>query len=384
MPDRANIAGFCDPRFEAVREAFRSHFLPEAPFRELGASVSVYVRGSCVVRLHGGHADAARTRSWTDHTLANLWSASKGVMALAIAQLVDIGKLDYDSPVADYWPQFAQRGKDRITIAQVVSHQAGLNGFTEPTTPDDLLDWDLITARLARQAPLWEPGAYASYHGMTFGWLTGELLRRASGLEMRDYIRSRIAEPLGADLWVGVPEDRDGDVAEIVPPEPGRAPAPPLNDIARWCTVNPVPDASAANRREWRSAQIPAVNLHANAEGLARVYAAIANGGSLDGASIISRRGIEALRRLRSTGPDQMLGERHWASGVALNTTFMYGPDPATFGHSGWGGSFGCANVSSGIAVGYVVNRMGSPLNGDSRALAIANAAFGAAGCPPT
>jgi CubicO group peptidase (beta-lactamase class C family) len=363
-----------DPAFEPVREIFESQFERTDEFRNLGASVAIYVDGRCALHLCGGHRDASRTRAWTQSTLVNLWSASKGVMALAVAQLVDAAELDYGAPVARYWPEFAQNGKGAITIAQVVSHQAGLNGFAEPTTPQDLCDWELITARLARQAPLWKPGAFVSYHGMTYGWLTGELVRRVSGMEVRDYVRQRIAAPLRADLWLGAPADRESDVAEIVPPEPDRVANEP-NDIARWAVTNPQPDPSAPNQRAWREAQIPAVNCHATADALARVYAAIANGGTLDGVSIISADGVRALSQLRTTGPDQMLGERHWASGMALNTTLMYGPDPATFGHSGWGGSFGCANVGANFALAYVVNRMGSQLNGDPRARAIANAA---------
>lgn len=365
----------CDPGFESVRETFESQFAQTDEFQNLGAGVALYVKGRCAVNLHGGHRDASRTRPWTQRTLVNLWSASKGVMALAIAQLVDAAELDYEAPVAKYWPEFAQNGKGAITIAQVVSHQAGLNGFAEPTTPQDLFDWELITTRLARQAPLWKPGAFVSYHGMTYGWLTGELVRRVAGMEVRDYVRQRIAEPLRAALWLGVPEDRESDIAEIVPPQPDRVASNP-NEIARWAVTNPQPDPSAPNQRSWRRAQIPAVNCHATADGLARVYAAIANGGTLDGVRIISANGIRALTQLRSRGPDQMLGERHWASGMALNTTFMYGPDAATFGHSGWGGSFGCANIGANFAIAYVVNRMGSQLNGDPRARAIANAGW--------
>jgi CubicO group peptidase (beta-lactamase class C family) len=379
MTDAVAIAGHCAPAFESVRETFASQFVREDEFRNLGAGIAVYVDGQCAVDLYAGHRDVYQVDPWTQQTLVNVWSASKGVMALAIAQLVDRGQLDYDAPVAKYWPQFAHNGKGAITVAQVVSHQAGLNGFAEPTTPQDLFDWELITSRLARQAPLWKPGAFVSYHGMTYGWLTGELIRRISGMEVRDYIRQQIAQPLGADLWLGVPDNRDADVAEIVPPEADRIVTQP-NEIARWALVNPEPDASAPNRHAWRKAQIPAVNFHATADGLARIYAAIANSGSLHGVNIISSNGIRALAQMRTAGPDQMLGERHWASGMALNTTFMYGPDRTTFGHSGWGGSFGCANVGANIAIAYVVNRMGSQLNGDPRARALASAACAAAG----
>jgi CubicO group peptidase (beta-lactamase class C family) len=373
--ESSGITGHCDPAFRKAADAFAANFDRGDEFRELGAGLSVYCGGACVIDLRGGYQDVARSTRWSQSTLVNLWSASKGIMAVAIAQLVTDGLLAYESPVADFWPEFAQNGKAGVTVSHVVSHQTGLNGFAEPTSPEDLYDWNLIIARLARQAPFWEPGSFTSYHGMTYGWLTGELVRRASGLEPRDYIRQRIAAPLGADLWLGVPSRRESDAAEIVAPQTDRTPSP-LNEIARRAVTNPAPVATAPNAPAWRKAQIPAVNVHSTANGLARVYAALANRGTLNGVQVLPSEGVDVLRQVRSRGPDQMLGERYWASGVALNTTGMYGPHRSTFGHSGWGGSYGCADVEHNVAIAYVVNRMGSALNGDPRARSIANAFF--------
>ena len=216
-----------------------------------------------------------------------------------------------------------------------MAHRAGLNGFAAPTRPEDFLDWALIVERLAAQAPLWPPWSTAAYHGMTWGWLTGELLRRVSGLMPREYIEQRIAGP----------------------------------------TVNPPPDATAANRPDWRAAQIPAVNVHASADGLARLYAALAHDGGLDGTPILSPAGIAAMVRPRGRAHDEMLGERQWAAGVALNRGGLYGPHQDAFGHSGWGGSFGFADPTTARGVAYVVNRMGSALNGDPRARTLAQLA---------
>lgn len=368
-------AAVADPDFAAAKAAFEADFDRGDEFRQIGAGLAIYRDGTKVLDLFGGHMDAAATRPWTAGTLVNIWSASKGIMALAVAQLADRGLVDYDAPVADYWPDFAAAGKAGITVDDVLAHRSGLNGFVEPTTPDDLYDWDLVTGRLARQAPFWTPGATSSYHGMTFGFLTGEIVRRVTGEEPRDYVRASIAEPIGADLWLGVPDHREADVADIVPPLPDRTPAT-LGEIAARTVVNPVPDPDAPNQRAWRKSQLPAVNVHATADGLARVYAALANGGMLDGVALLSPVGVERLRRSRGGTRDEMLGERTWAGGVALNTTGIYGPNSSAFGHSGWGGSFGAADPEGGLGIGFVVNRMGSSLNGDPRARSVAWAAM--------
>jgi len=370
-----SIQGEVEPGFERVRDAFAANFSAQVECRDLGAGLSVHVRGKPMVRLLGGYRDTERTRPWTRTTLVNIWSASKAVLAVAIAQLVEAGRLRYEQPVADLWPEFATNGKSSITLNHLLGHQAGLNGFAEPTTSADLFDWELMTARLARQKPFWPPGTLTSYHGMTFGWLCGEILRRVSGLEPRDYYRRHIAEPLRADIWLGCPLERRLGAAVIVPPEPDRNPAV-LNEIASRTVVNPAPDAAIANTEAWRAAQVPAVNVHATAEGLGRLYAALANRGMLDGARILSAASVDLLRTMRSPGPDELLGPRRWAAGVALNHDGQFGPDPEAFGHAGWGGSVGFASVKSGVAIAYVVNRMGSRLNGDRRARLLCDAVF--------
>ncbi|WOX07046.1 serine hydrolase domain-containing protein [Microbulbifer pacificus] len=363
------------PEFAAVKQLFASHFERDDEFQELGAALAVYRHGKKVVDLYGGYQDPDRLHPWTERSIVNIWSASKGVMAVAIAQLVDQGLLDYNAPVAIWWPEFGQAGKQGITLNQILSHSSGLNGFAALTSTEDLFHWDRITQRLAAQAPLWQPGSAASYHGMTFGWLTGELIRRVTGNTPREYIHSAIAAPLELDLSLGVYLDRIQDVAEIVPPQPDKNPIT-LNEIAHYAASNPIPDAANANRREWRNAEIPAVNIHATADSVARIYAALANDGMLESITLLSPNAIDEMRRPRGGCYDEMLGERQWAAGMALNTTGIYGPNPQAFGHSGWGGSFACADPENGIGIAYVVNRMGSALNGDPRARAIVKAVY--------
>ena len=174
----APIAGTTDPRFARVREAFAANF---ASGLEHGGSVAVLLDGKPVVELWGGHADAARTRAWEQDTLINVWSCTKGVVALAIAMLVERGKLDYAAPVARWWPEFAANGKAAITLEQVLSHQSGLNGLAVPMDEAGLLAWTPYVEALAGMAPLWEPGSRAIYHALSFGHLAGEILRRVDG-----------------------------------------------------------------------------------------------------------------------------------------------------------------------------------------------------------
>ncbi len=372
------IAGTVQPGYEAVRDAFIANFHREEA--EVGAAVAVYVDGACVADLWGGYADAAGTRPWARDTLINVWSSTKGVVAIAAAMLVDQGRLSYEDPVAKHWPEFAAGGKGAITVGQLLSHQGGLNGFLEPTTVEDLYDWTLATSRLAAQTPFWTPGTASSYHALTYGYLAGEVIRRITGQDVGGFVRDAIATPLGADFHIGLPVAHDWRVGEIVPPGNTTIGQAAPAEIPARATVNPRPDPTSPNTRPWRAAQIPAANGQSSAHGLGRIYGAIANGGTLDGTTIISPAGIDRMREMRFPGPDMLLGPRRWAAGVSLNVMPNFGPLPETFGHSGWGGSYGCANRERRIGIGYVMNRMGSTLVGNPRSSSLAAAVFSAAG----
>ncbi len=188
--------GTCDPAFNPVREAFAGTFAAEGPYQNAGASLCVYVRDRCVVDLHAG--EATPHQAWTADTLVNIWSATKGVVATAVAMLVDKGLLSFDAPVTKYWPEFAQGGKQETTVAQLMSHQAGVNGYVVPTTLEDLCDWEVATSRLAAQEPFWTPGEQTSYHAVTYGFLAGELVRRASGKSVGRFLADEIRAPLQA------------------------------------------------------------------------------------------------------------------------------------------------------------------------------------------
>lgn len=381
MATPASIEGFVAPGFERVRDAFAANFEREGDYQETGAALAVYRGGEIVVDLWGGWADAARTRPWTQESLINVWSATKGVTAAAMAVLVDRRLISYEDEVAKVWPEFTQAGKERTTIGQLLSHQAGLPGFAEPTKIADQLDFATCVFKLARQAPAWKPGEATSYHAMTYGWLAGEVIRRVSGRSPGAFIAEAVAGPLGADIFVGLPASEEPRVAEIMAPK-RQTEVPPLPPAALMAVTNPAQSPTAPNDRAWRAAEIPAANGQASALGLARLYAALVGGGELDGVRILSAQGVR-----RMTAPatadgrvDQFLGFTDaWAMGVALNRPGIYGPNRNAFGHSGWGGSFGCADPDAGVAIGYVCNQMGPELVGDPRTAGLCQAILEAA-----
>ena len=382
MNDTGNAApaihGKVEAGFERVREAFAANFQRTDDYRELGAALAVYRAGRCVVDLWAGHADRARSRAWERDTLINVYSTSKGIVATAAAMVVEAGKLRYEDPVAKYWPEYAQAGKEATTVAHLLSHQAGLTGFTEPTTVDDLGNWSACCAALARQAPFWPPGTTSSYHAMTWGYLVGEVIRRAGGASVGALIRERIARPLGADVHVGLPGALEPRVAQMLrprtPPDLSSLTQPPQ---ALAALVNPQLDGEVCNSRAWRAAEIPAANGQASAQGVARIYAAIANGGELDGVRLLQPETIRRMTQIQSPRADLLLGfSNNWALGYSFNQVGMLGPDVQTFGHAGWGGSFGCANLDAGVGIGYVCNQMGAQLVGDPRCAGLCQVVF--------
>ncbi|MBS0412113.1 MAG: beta-lactamase family protein [Proteobacteria bacterium] len=374
----APVQGFVRPGLERVRQVFAANFDRDDGYRELGASLVAYRDGECVIDLWGGWRDAERRIPWTADTLVNIWSATKGLAAIAVAMLVDEGRLDYGRRVSDYWPEYGCNGKEDTLVSHIMSHQAGLPGFEEPTPLEDFYNWSVVTERLARQAPMWAPGEKNSYHAMTYGFLAGELVRRASGLTPGEFLARRMAGPLGADAFIGLPEREEHRVAPLVPSvmqrdfEPAAMPREAVVAV-----TNPDMSPTLPNRRDWRAAQIPAGNGHASAKGLARLYAALANGGELDGVRLMSPATIARLCELQTDRVDILLGmPAMWRQGLSGNVEGMYGPLPTTVGHSGWGGSFGCFDPDRNVAIGYVLNQMGDRTVGDPRGSALCQAIF--------
>ena len=348
-----------------VAETFASHFEQDL---EVGAGLAVFVEGECVVNLWEGFADKARTIPWTADTLINVWSTSKSLLALSMAMEVDRGALRYTDTVAQHWPDFAQAGKEQITVEQLLSHQAGLNAFRADMNPDDVYDWALCTSRLAAQEPWWQPGRDTGYGALTFGFAAGEVLRRVSGRMPGAYLSDRIAGPLGVadQLYLGLPPSDHGRVAEMIKPRgmPRSGDGEKPSEDAIRAFRNPPIDANRPNDPAYREAQIPSTNVQATAYGLARVFSDLAQ----DGGALISAETLVEATRIRSTRRDRTLRQpMNWAAGFLVNDGTIYGPGPRAFGHSGFGGSFVFADPDRRLSVGYVMNRMDVNLFADPR-----------------
>ena len=370
--DRVEIHGTTAPGFEGVRDVFVRNFADDI---EIGASFSVVRDGDTVVDLWGGFSDRAATRPWQEDTLVNLYSTSKGLASVAVAIAVAEGKLDYDARVTRYWPEFGAHGKEVLTVGQLLSHQAGVCGPREPITVRDLYDWDKMTTLLAGMEPFWAPGSAPGYHAVVWGYLPGELIRRTTGMSLGQYFRERVAAPMGADCFIGLPDSQMHRVADLVGPnhariQPPNAPIPEMPKLYPYALQNPIirpfQDASS---RDWRAAEIAAANAQANARGIARIYGALARGGELDGVRIISPTGIAAASRVEVDGQmDLVLGrEARLARGFMLNQLTQWGPNPNAFGHNGAGGSIGFADPAARIGVGYTMNQMQPGLETDTR-----------------
>jgi len=374
------IHGFAKPGFEAVREAFRANFDQGL---ERGASAAVTRDGELVVDLWGGEADASG-RAWERDTLVNVYSTTKTMAAICVLVLADRGLVDLSAPVATWWPEFAAKGKEAVTVSHVMSHSAGLSGFDPPLeSVEELYDWDACCERLAAQAPWWEPGTASGYHAVTQGYLQGEIVRRVTGKSIGTFFREEIAEPLGADFHIGLPAEHDPRVAELVPPRyglgGGPAAAPRDSIAARTLRSTPV-TAKEPRTRAWRGAEIPAAGGTGNARSVARVHSALACGGAVDGVRLLSPAGVERAREEQIRGTDLVLRfPLVLGNGFGLNDrTFPISPNPRAFFWGGWGGSLAIIDLDARATIAYVMNRMEADLLGDRRGAGIAAAAFGA------
>jgi CubicO group peptidase (beta-lactamase class C family) len=364
------VAGACDPRFAALREAFAENF---AGRDEVGAGVCVMAKGCAVVDLWGGFRDEARTRPWSRDTLVNAYSVGKGVAAMLVLRFVEGRRIDLDVPVQRYWPEFAAEGKRETTLRMLLSHRAGLPAVREPLPEHAQYHWSAMTGALAAQAPFWEPGTAHGYHCNTFGFLVGELVRRVHGSSFGTALRELVTGPLQADYFVGLPRAEHGRVADIV--GPGAEPLPPgatrrfpeptgdpeCDLMRRHAYFNPsgLSGFGVVNSAAWRLAEIPSTNGHGTARAVAALYASLLEGAASPlgvGAGLL----CEATR-VHSDGDDLVLGRSsRFGLGFQLGSeSRAVGGGARSFGHFGYGGSLGFADPDAGLAFGYVMNRPG-------------------------
>lgn len=387
---RAAVNGSCSPAFEHVREAFAANFKHR---NEIGAAVAVWVDGEIVVNLWGGAA-STDGKPWQHDTLASIFSGSKALTSTCTHLLADRGELSLDDPVADYWPEFAQAGKQHITVAEVLSHRSGVIGPRKRLTPNATRDWDAVCAHIAEAEPWWEPGTAQGYHMVTFGFVLGEIVRRITGRNLGHYLRTEIAEPLGIDVHIGLPTSEHHRCADMfnkphirdvlnqcaAPGYPTSLDEHPLAAISVAIGFIPDDELGSNDITAWRTAEYPATNAHVTAIGLATFYNALAQGKLLS---------YEHMQKCRiSQGgfdTDLVLGPRvadhGWGLGFMLNQRGLNGPNRKIFGHGGSGGSFGFVDLEHRIGYAYVMNNFdATKCNADPRSVALSDEVYSALG----
>lgn len=368
------IQGETQPQFHSLRGVFASLW----DTIEVGASLCVYFQNEKVIDLWAGHRDRDRSITWEGDTLVNVYSASKGIAAFAFACLVDEGKIRYEDKVSAHWPEFGAESKQDVTVAQLLSHQAGLCGVDSKLDVTDLYDWDKMCHLLASQKPYWPPGQSAGYHAVTWGYFPGELIRRITGHTIGNYINEKISQPLNADFYLGLPDSELFRYSPLIGPNHMRAfpscEADELSALARKKSppaihpkftqlafmnppISPFKDASSS---AWRKAEIPASNGHSSARGLAKIYAAMANGGNFNGVALCSKEALTLANKVEvENTKDLVLGTNIRRSrGFILNTDNCYGPNLKSFGHAGAGGSMAFADPELNLSFAYVMNQM--------------------------
>ncbi len=343
------VHGFTTAEFAPLRQAFRDCFA----LGQHGGSVSVVHRGALVAELWGGSADVAGTRDWQQDTLVNVWSCTKGIAAVAMAMLVDRGLVDYDQPMARYWPEFAANGKGDITVGEALSHQGGLDGLSVPMDLAGLYAGAPYAEALAAMAPLWPPRSRSVYHAISLGVLVAEPLRRVSGQGFGAFLRDQIAGPLRADMFVGLPEVEEARVAEVIEGHgvtDGIAVVLAGQYPSAW--QNPSIQPTEPNTRSWRAAEIPGANGQATAKAMALIYGDLVSGSS----KLLSPGALVEATKLRRIGMDAAT-ETPVAYGAGFGL-MQQGARDGSFGHSGWGGCFGFADPAAGFGMGYTTNHM--------------------------
>lgn len=378
------IKGTVAPGFEMVRDAFAANWQVQ---NEVGASACVTLGGETVVDIWGGTATYDHGEAdWGEDTIVNVFSTTKTMSFLCCLLLADRGQLDLYEPVATYWPEFAANGKENIATRHIMGHTAGLPGWEQQLTLDDLADHDRLVSLLAAQGPWWEPGTASGYHASTQGFLLGEIVKRVDGRSLGTFFAEEIAGPLDADFHIGTGPEHDARVAHVIPP-PGMfgddlaamVPSMEEGSIPWRVTKNPPFDGSIANTLDFRRAENPAGGGHGNARSVAEIHALTANGGRAKGKQIISPDGLEPIFDVQSDGIDKVLPVHiKFGMGFGLPSRVMPLPNERTCFWAGWGGSIVIIDMELKMTVSYVMNRMSAGTTGDLRGAGIVFATYGA------
>ncbi len=364
------IHGFCKDRFSAVKDAFQQNFKTT---KEVGASFAATVGGELVVDIWGGHMDETRMREWEENTLVNVYSTTKIMGALCVHLLVDRGLIDLDAPVAEYWPEFGQNGKENVLVRHVLSHSTGLPAFGEKIEPDDLYRWDKMCNMLAAQKPRWEPGTKAGYQMITHSFLVGNLVKLVSGKSIASFFHDEIAQPFGFDFSIGASPDKDERIAPLVLKPVGKL-LPTLLKILvpkiAQVVLNPNPNRllDQVNTQAWRDAELCSSNGHGNGRSLAQIGALLACGGGFKGKRLLSEETVDNSIALEISGRDKVnVVKTDWGLGWALNPPH-HSLGSRSFAWSGYGGSWLVMDREKRASAGYAMNYCYSLTKPDPRA----------------
>ena len=370
------IHGECDPQFSKVKETFEKLHQED---REIGSCFAVYKDGKPLVDLWGGFQDEDRTKPWQKDNLVTVYSTTKGVAAFCIALAMEKGLLKYEEKVSTYWPEFANNGKEDITVGMLMSHQAGICS-PETRNVDDYYNQNLMAEKLAGMTPIWEPGTASGYHSMTFGWLTSELILRVTGKSLGTYFREEVGDQHEIDFFIGLPESEDHRVAELVPFDIVRNENSEQQKIelteAQKSQRNSAGTLDIHNTKAWRQAEIPSANGQGNAGGLAKFYSLIVP--EDNSIKLLKDDTVNQMTTMQIEGRDLVLAVQvRWGVGFILNKhKVIYGPVESAFGHSGYGGSCAFGDPENKIGVSYVMNRMLDNFNADGRSVELINATY--------
>ena len=370
------IHGECDPQFSKVKETFEKLHQED---REIGSCFAVYKDGKPLVDLWGGFQDEDRTKPWQKDNLVTVYSTTKGVAAFCIALAMEKGLLKYEEKVSTYWPEFANNGKEDITVGMLMSHQAGICS-PETRNVDDYYNQNLMAEKLAGMTPIWEPGTASGYHSMTFGWLTSELILRVTGKSLGTYFREEVGDQHEIDFFIGLPESEDHRVAELVPFDIVRNENSEQQKIelteAQKSQRNSAGTLDIHNTKAWRQAEIPSANGQGNAGGLAKFYSLIVP--EDNSIKLLKDDTVNQMTTMQIEGRDLVLAVQvRWGVGFILNKhKVIYGPIEGAFGHSGYGGSCAFGDPENKIGVSYVMNRMLDNFNADGRSIELINATY--------
>ena len=369
------MATVADTKVNAKVQALVERQVSEG--RQIGGQVCAYKDGAVVVDLCFGQMGPGDARPVQPDSLFCSFSTTKGVAALVVHQLADKGLLDYDAPVAKYWPAFGQKGKERVTVAQAMSHQAGLHYMPEPFRVEHITDWDAGIKRMEEGVPAWEPGTATGYHAVTYGWIAGGIVQGVTGRHIKDVIKEQIAAPLGVadEMYVGIPDGVEARLSSLAIIAAGEGLGLPDDDDfyrampkAMWPHFNHMP---------FRKACLPSGNGHFSARALAKMYAALAGDGSIDGVRLVAPGRIAEMQRIVTNDVDRVLktpinkGVGFMMGGLTNGIHGPTGPRESAFGHAGAGGSVAFADPEAGLAVGLTINKMDYPLPGEGTTLEI-------------